>query len=80
MGSMLSADFNGWQDRQIVAVNLAKAICEKLRIPYSISSCRPVIYNTYMLERFICVSEVNSNTQVFDKLFKELFLFTAKSA
>jgi hypothetical protein len=33
-----------------------------------------------MLERFICVSGIEPNTQLIDKLFKELILFTAKAA
>ena len=39
-----------------------------------------VIHNAYMLERFICVSGIEPNTQLIDKLFKELILFTAKAA
>jgi hypothetical protein len=64
----------------LTAVNLAKAACKKLGIPYSISSCKSVIHNAYMLERFICVSGLKPNPQVIDKLFKELILFTAKAA
>ena len=45
-----------------------------------ISSCKLVIHNIYMLERFICVIEMPSTTQVIDKLFKELVFFTAKAA
>ncbi len=60
--------------------NLAKAACKKMGIKYSISSCKSVIHNAYMLERFICVSGIEPNTQLIDKLFKELILFTAKAA
>ena len=38
------------------------------------------IHNAYMLERFICVFGINPDQQVIDKLFKELILFTARSA
>lgn len=62
------------------AINLAKATCKTLKIPYSISNCKTIIHNAYMLERFICVSGIRPNTQVIDKLFKELVLFTAKAA
>ena len=64
----------------LAAINLAKAACKKMGIKYSISSCKSVIHNAYMLERFICVSGIEPNTQLIDKLFKELILFTAKAA
>ena len=41
---------------------------------------KAIIHNAYMLERFICVSGIEPNTQLIDKLFKELILFTAKAA
>lgn len=68
--------FNG----SLVAINLAKTACKKMRMKYSISSCKSVIHNTYMLERFICAFEIEPDTQVIDKIFKELILFTAKAA
>lgn len=64
----------------LAAINLAKAACKKMGIKYSISSCKSVIHNAYMLERFICVSGIEPNTQLIDRLFKELILFTAKAA
>ena len=64
----------------LAAINLAKAACKKMGIKYSISSCKSVIHNAYMLERFICVSGIEPNTQLIDKLFKELILFTARAA
>lgn len=64
----------------LTAINLAKAACKKMGMKFSISSCKSVIHNTYMLERFICVSGIEPNTQLIDKLFKELILFTAKAA
>lgn len=64
----------------LTAINLAKAACKKLKIGFSISSCKSIIHNAYMLDRFICVSGIKPNTQVIDKLFKELILFTARAA
>ena len=48
--------------------------------PFSVSSCKSMIHNAYMLERFICVSGLRPNPQVIDKLFKELVLFTSRAA
>ena len=62
------------------SINLAKAACKDLQIPFSISSCKSMIHNAYMLERFICVSGLRPNPQVIDKLFKELVLFTSRAA
>ena len=64
----------------LAAVNLAKAACKRLGITYSISSCKSFIHNAYMLERFICVFGISPDSQVIDKLFKELILFTARAA
>ena len=64
----------------LAAVNLAKAACKRLGIAYSISSCKSFIHNAYMLERFICVFGISPYSQVIDKLFKELILFTARAA
>ena len=33
------------------SINLAKAACKDLKIPFSISSCKSMIHNAYMLER-----------------------------
>ena len=51
-----------------------------MNITYSISPCKSIIHNTYMLERFICVFEINPDPQVIDNLLKGLTLFTAKAA
>ena len=64
----------------LAAINLAKVACKRLGITYSISSCKSFIHNAYMLERFICVFGINLDPQVIDKLFKELILFTARTA
>ena len=64
----------------LTAVNLAKAACRRFKIPFSISSCKTVIHNAYMLERFICAFGIAPDTQVIDKLFKELILFSANVA
>lgn len=78
-----SADFRKLAfhfNASLAAINLTKAACKKMGIKYSISSCKSVIHNAYMLERFICVSGIEPNKQLIDKLFKELILFTARAA
>ena len=62
------------------SINLAKAACKDLGIPFSVFSCKSIIHNAYMLERFICVSGLRPDAQVIDKLFKELVLFTSRAA
>ena len=64
----------------LAATNLAKTSCKRMVMKYFISSCKSVIHNAYILERFICVSGIEPNTHLIDKLFKELILFTAKAA
>ena len=39
-----------------------------------------MIHNAYMLERFICVFGIQTDTTLIDKIFKELILFTARAA
>ena len=62
------------------SINLAKVACKDLGIPFSVSSCKSIIHNAYMLERFICVSGLRPDPHVIDKLFKELVLFTSRAA
>ena len=64
----------------LTAINLAKAVCKRMGVPYSISSCKSMIHNAYMLERFICMFGISPDLQVIDKLFKGLILFTARAA
>ena len=64
----------------LTAINLAKAACKSRGIPYSISSCKSMIHNAYMLERFICVFGIQPDKTLIDKIFKELILFTARAA
>ena len=68
------------RNASFASVNIAKAACKELGIPFSISSCKSIIHNAYMLNRFICVSGLRPDPQVIDKLFKELVLFTARAA
>ena len=68
------------RNASFASINIAKATCKDLGIPFSISSCKSIIHNTYMLNRFICVSGLQPDPQVIDKLFKELVLFTARAA
>ena len=62
------------------SINLAKAACKELGMPFSISTCKSVIHNAYMLERFMCVSGIRPEPQIIDKLFKELVLFTSRAS
>ena len=39
-----------------------------------------MIHNAHMLERFICVSGIQPDATLIDKIFKELILFTARAA
>lgn len=64
----------------LTAINLAKAVCKRMGVPYSISSCKSMIHNAYMLERFICMFGISPDLQVIDKPFQELILFTARAA
>ena len=68
------------RNASFASINIAKATCKELGIPFSISSCKSIIHNAYMLNRFICVSGLQPDPQVIDKLFKELVLFTARAA
>lgn len=72
----LAFNFNA----SLTSINLAKAASKSLGIPFSISSCKSVIHNAYMLERFICVSGLKPNKQLIGKLFKELVFFSSKAA
>lgn len=62
------------------AINLAKVACKELGMPFSVSSCKSMIHNAYMLERFVCVSGMQPDPHIIDKLFKELVLFSARAA
>lgn len=62
------------------AINLAKVACKELGMPFSVSTCKSMIHNAYMLERFICVSGMKPDPHIIDKLFKELVLFSARAA
>ena len=42
----------------LVSINLAKAASKKLEMPFSILTCKSVVRNAYMHERFICVSGI----------------------
>lgn len=68
------------RNASFASINIAKAVCKELAMPFSISSCKSIIHNAYMLNRFICVSGLQPDPQVIDKLFKELVLFTARAA
>lgn len=42
-----------FENETFASVNIAKAACKELGIPFSISSCKSIIHNAYMLNRFI---------------------------
>jgi hypothetical protein len=44
------------------------------------ASCKTMIHNAYLLERFICVSGIKPNRRLNDKLVKELIEFAAIAA
>jgi hypothetical protein len=44
------------------------------------ASCKTMIHNACLLERFICVSGIKPNRRLNDKLVKELVEFAASAA
>lgn len=59
----------------LTAINLAKGTCKRMKIKYSVSSCKSVTHNANMLERRV---PIQADTTLIDKIFKELLLFTAE--
>lgn len=76
--SKLSFNFNA----SLTSVNLAKVVGKGKRypIPFSMSSCKTMIHNACLLERFICTSGIRPNRRLNDKLVKELVEFAAIAA
>jgi hypothetical protein len=72
----LSFNFNA----SLTSVNLAKVLARERGIPFSMASCKTMIHNAYLLERFICVSDIKPNRRLNDKLVKELIEFAASAA
>ncbi len=72
----LAFNFNA----SLTSVNLAKAACKSLGLPFSITTCQSVMHNAFLLERFICVSGIDPNPHLIDKLIKELVVFAATAA
>ncbi len=72
----LAFNFNA----SLTSVNLAKAACKSLGLPFSITTCQSVMHNAFLLERFICVSGLDPNPHLIDKLIKELVIFAATAA
>ncbi len=72
----LSFNFNA----SLTAVNLAKVFAKEKGIPFSMASCKTMIHNAYLLERFIRVSGIRPNRRLNDKLVKELVEFAAIAA
>ena len=72
----LSFNFNA----SLTTVNIAKILAKEKGIPFSMASCKTMIHNAYLLERFICVSGLKPNRRLNDKLVKELVEFAAIAA
>ena len=72
----LSFNFNV----SLTSVNMAKVWAKERGLPFSMSSCKTIIHNAYLLERFICVSGIRPNGRLNDKLVKELIMFAAIAA
>jgi hypothetical protein len=72
----LSFNFNA----SLTSVNLAKVLARERGIPFSMASCKSMINNAYMLDRFIRVSGIRPNRRLNDKLVKELIEFAAIAA
>ncbi|MDD2279983.1 MAG: transposase, partial [Bacteroidales bacterium] len=64
----------------LTSVNLAKVLAKERGIHFSMASCKTMIHNAYLLERFICVSGIKPNRRLNDKLVKELIEFAAIAA
>jgi hypothetical protein len=74
--SKLSFNFNA----SLATVNLAKVLAKERGIPFSMASCKTMLHNAFLLERFICVSGIKPNRRLNDKLVKELVEFAAIAA
>ena len=69
----LSFHFNA----SLTSVNLAKMMSKERGIPFSMASCKTMMHNAYLLERFISVSGIKPNRRLNDKLVKEVVEFAA---
>jgi hypothetical protein len=69
-----------WVFYRGLTINLAKVLAKEKGIPFSMASCKTMIHNAYLLERFICVSGIKPNRRLNDKLVKELIEFAASAA
>jgi hypothetical protein len=74
--SKLSFNFNV----SLATVNLAKVLAKERGIPFSMISCKTMLHNAFLLERFICVSGIKPDRRLNDKLVKELVEFAAIAA
>ncbi len=72
----LSFNFNA----SLTSVNLSKVIAKERGIPFSMASCKTMMHNAYLLERFISVSGIKPNRRLNDKLVKEVVEFAAIAA
>ena len=68
----LSFNFN----ESLTSVNLAKVMSKER----SMTSCKTIMHNVSLLERFISVSGIKFNRRLNDKLVKEVFEFAVIAA
>lgn len=64
----------------LTAVNIGKVLAKERDIPFSMPSLKRMIYNEYLLQRFICAFGIKPNKTLNDKLIKELIEFDAIAA
>ncbi|MDR2408638.1 MAG: hypothetical protein LBE13_11085 [Bacteroidales bacterium] len=61
----------------LTTVNLVKALAKERESKFSMASCKLMIHNACLLERFIHVFGIRPNRRLNDKLVKELIEFEA---
>jgi hypothetical protein len=64
----------------LTTVNLVKVLTKERGVLFSMASCKAMIHNVYLLERFIRMSGIRPNRRLKDKLVNELLEFAAIAA
>jgi hypothetical protein len=72
----LSFNFNA----SLTSVNLTNVLAKGRGIPFSAASCKKLIHNDCLFERFICVSEIKPDRRLNEEIVKELLEFVAIAA
>ncbi len=72
----LSFNFNA----SLTSLNLTNVLSKGRGIPFSVASCKTLIHNDCLFERFICVSGIKPDRRLNEKLVKELLEFVAIAA